>query len=137
MLPEGFNLIQPSNRDPDGYYSILPRMTTVFLFNIPFLCYQEISWALVNQNAQDFSMRLWISTNPLDGLVDFKDDSLNPCYMNRAARTIKIWDELVINPDRPYYDKDKRAALSSIPSYYMNIQNLQNQPNAYRLSFSA
>ena len=137
MLPEDYTLIPPPNRDPDGYYSILPRMTTVFPFYIPLLCYNEISWALVNQNAQDFSMRLWISTSPLDGLVDFKNEALNPAYMNRAAMTIKIWDDFVINPDRPYYDPDRRAALPSALTYYLNVQNLQNQPNAYRISFSA
>ena len=135
MLPEGYTLITSNQRQEDGYYSIWGRMTLVFSFTIPILGFTEISWALINQTSQDLSIRAWISSTPLDNLIKFNDESLNPAYPNRASRTIRIWDEFLIPPDLPYYEPDKRYALSSANTYYVNILNLQNIPNAFRLSF--
>jgi hypothetical protein len=147
MLPEGFITISIDQRDPLGYYSIGPRATIVYPFNIPLLGYNAITMTMVNSNAQDFSLRVWFSTSPLDGVIDFNDNSLNPYYLTRRAREMVIWDELVIPPPTPIVPVPfgtpqpcnphyKMLSLPSSPTYYINIENMQNLMNAYRLTFT-
>lgn len=46
----------------------------------------------------------------------------------RTMREIEIWDELVADDDK--------LKLSASKDFYVNVKNLQNRDNTYKLTFS-
>lgn len=128
MGPE-ITLISLDQRDSYGQYRILPGHTNVFEFSIPMLGSLEIRIAHIFPNSQDFSIDLWISERPLDGLV--LEQGFGHHAANRRADKFEIFDILL-----KANDEDRRLFLDSSKTYYMNVKNLQNKANAYELDFS-
>jgi hypothetical protein len=121
----------PLSRTTDGYYSIPGALTHVFAFSIAALTSTTISIVQTLEYVQDFSLKVWFSTQPLDGILFQQFDNLNPLYpLKHAARLITLWDQ-----NLPSLSGVALAfALDPTLVYYINIQNAQGSTNAYRLS---
>jgi hypothetical protein len=121
----------PLSRTTDGYYSIPGALTHVFAFSIAALTSTTISIVQTLEYVQDFSLKVWFSTQPLDGILFQQFDNLNPLYpLKHAARLITLWDQ-----NLPSLSGVALAfALDPTLMYYINIQNAQGSTNAYRLS---
>jgi hypothetical protein len=115
-------------RDPYGQYAILPGHTHVFELRVPMFGSVELTVAHILPNSQDFSIDVWISEEPLDGLV------LNPGFGHHRAK--RRADKFMIHDSFLKVDReDDRLFLDSHKTYYVNVKNLQNRKNAYQLDF--
>ncbi len=130
MLPEGTFIIEIEDRDPDEYYMIYPGQTIIFPFKIPMFSSQTIQHLHVLENSQDWSLACWFSEKPLDRMLFERIDNWNEHKLQRIIREFEIWDELVAEPPHT------KVALNSHQTYYVNIRNLQNKANTFKLSFS-
>lgn len=131
MLPEGTQIIPIADRDPDHYYMIMPGQTLVFPFKIPMLGSHTIEHVHVLDEAQDWTISCWFSEKPLDNVLFERVDHWNEHKLGRVTRKFELWDELVLSED------DTRIGLSAFPVYYVNIRNLQNRINTFKLVFSS
>lgn len=125
---DNVTIYQPEQRDSFGQYQILPGHVHVFAFAPPMLGGIKLTIAHIMPNSQDFSIDLWISERPLDGLV--LREGFGHLKANRRADVYEIYD-LFMRHD----DEDERLFLESHRSYYLNAKNLQNRINAYELTF--
>lgn len=116
----------PNQRDTFGQYEILPGHVHVFSFSIPLLGSIDIEAAHILPNSQDFSIDLWISSDPLDGLLLGQD--IGHFALIRRQTQFQIYDEFLKTGD-----EDQRLFLSSGRTFFINIKNLQNRKNAYEL----
>jgi hypothetical protein len=88
----------------------------------------KVSCAHILPNTQDFSLVMWISEKPLDGIVlEHGFGRLRPI---RRTTECDIYDAFLRQND-----EDERNFLNSSPTYYLNVKNLQNSKNAYQLTF--
>lgn len=118
-------IIPPEERDPYGQYSIQNGYTHVLPFTIPLLGRVEFILAHILPNSQDFSLDMWITTKPLDGLVlQVGFGHFKP--LRRADKYV-IYDQF-LKTDKD----DPRLFLESGKTYYMNVKDLQNRKNAYQ-----
>jgi hypothetical protein len=120
----------PLSRTKDGYYAIPGALTHVFSFSIAALTSTTISVVQTSEHVQDFSLKVWFSSQPLDNVLFQQFDNLNPLYpLKHAARLITLWDQNL--PDLT--GVALALALNPLSVYYINIQNAQGSANAYRL----
>jgi len=115
-------------RDSFGQYSIGPGATHIFEFKVPFLSGLVVTSAHILPNSQDFSLDMWISQQPLDGLL--LREGFGHFKLIRRSVQHTIYDELLKSGDT-----DVREFLASNTSCYLNVKNLQNRQNAYQLTF--
>lgn len=119
--------IQPEERDAWGQYPILPGHTHIFPFNIPLLGGVKISCAHILPNTQDFSLLMWLTEKPLDGIV--LEQGFGRLRPIRRTTECDIYDAFLKQDDA-----DLRNFLNSASPYYLNVKNLQNSRNAYQLT---
>ena len=106
-MPPGTTILSPEDRDYDGYYHILPGHTHIFKFIVPSFGLNKIGVAHVMSGTQDWSLDCWIP---------------------RVMKEFEIWDEKVA--------PEGTLTLPSNRIFYINVKNLQNRDNTYKLVFS-
>lgn len=116
----------PEDRDSFGQYEIPPNNIHIFSFAVPMFGSVTLQTSHILPNSQDFSIDLWISSEPLDGLV--LRSGLGHYALIRRQREIIIYDELLKSND-----EDSRFFLPSETTFFINMKNLQNRKNAYEL----
>jgi hypothetical protein len=124
-------IFEPEARDEGGFYFLPAGMTHVFPFRVPFLSSIKVEIAHLLPNSQDWSIDVWFSTKPLDGLLFARDASLSHFNPTRRLTGVEIYDEL-LRASR----EDDRAFQPSSADLYINVKNLQNKQNTYRLVFT-
>jgi hypothetical protein len=120
--------ILPAERDNYGQYAIAAGQTTIFPFAIPMFGSLQLTIAHLLPSSQDFSIDIWISDAPLDGLL--LRDGFGHIKANRRAEHYTIYDAFLKRGD-----DDDRLFLPSGKSYYLNVKNLQNRHNTFQLDF--
>ena len=127
-MPPGTTILSPEDRDYDGYYHILPGHTHIFKFIVPSFGLNKIGVAHVMSGTQDWSLDCWISSSPLDGVQFSKNADMNHFGIPRVMKEFEIWDEKVA--------PEGTLTLPSNRIFYINVKNLQNRDNTYKLVFS-
>ena len=120
------NTIEPDQRDSFGQYMIQPNTVTIFPFSIPLLQGLKLSAVHIYPNSQDFSIDMWITSQPLDGLQLFH--GFNHFKPSRRTTEFLIFDSFL---KKDQYDH--RLFLPSGQTFYLNVKNLQNRINAFQL----
>jgi hypothetical protein len=129
MLPDGVSLFQNDERDEDGYYQLLPDHRHVFEFTVPAGGLAGIQMIHHLTTAQDSTLVVWFSTDPLDGVLFRGQCDLENFRMSRAQRTIVFYDAWT-------NELEDVLTLPSERTYYLNVANLQNRINGYKLTIS-
>lgn len=130
MRPD-VTIFTPEQRDEGGYYILPAGVTHVFPFRIPFLGSLKVEVAHLLPNSQDWSVDVWFSERPLDGLLFRTDASLVHFNPTRRLTGPLVYDELLRTGN-----DDIRTFLPSSADFYVNVKNLQNKQNTYMLRFS-
>ena len=128
-LPNGVFLIDENNYDPDGLYRMGPGHTFIFKFRVKPFDKTQIHLSHKMDNSQDMTVDVWFSKKPLEPALFVNDPSLNHFKLIRRRRTIEIWDELI------FVGEPDKILLPGNVDYYLNIKNLQNSDNGFRLTF--
>ena len=123
-----YTLYTPDQRDSFGQYSISAGATHVFPFNVPMLGCLKISTAHIFPNSQDFSIDMWVTSQPLDGIAMYY--GINHTKASRRTTEYLVYDQLLMTDET-----DERLFLASNQTFYVNVKNLQNRINAYELTF--
>ena len=125
-LPEGVILFKEEDRDYDGLYVILAGMTHVHECQIPLLGSLKITVKHIGEGEQDFSIRMWIGSEPLnDVLLKYQ---LGEPALNKIENEYVIYDALNA-PEGAW-------KLPSNKPIYLNLLNRQNSTNGYMLVFT-
>jgi hypothetical protein len=119
-------LFQPEDRDNWGQYQILSGQTHVFAFTVPINGTVNIGVSHILPNSQDYSLDVWISEEPLDGLV-----LQNGFGHYKPTRRLR---EFLINDMFTEMRGDDKMFLIPARTYYVNVKNLQNRVNGYELN---
>lgn len=123
---------EPVDRDQDGLYRIESGNVHIFPFQIPFMGEQVITMEQMMPGSQDWSINVWFTYQPYDGTIFRNIDNWDDFRMSPVSTTFSVWDEGV----EPSLIQDGSQTLAPGVTYYLNIRNLQNQTNGYRLLFS-
>lgn len=144
-LPEYFQkltIYQEDNRQQDGFYAMYPACENSHMFTIPSGGFIKINIVNTEPNTQDMSMRGWFSETPMGQMLFTLDDarlipfnvpkmySFDNINIPTPGLLVYIYDS-----NNPEYN-DKVHRLDATKNYYINIQNIQNKRNSYRLLFS-
>lgn len=127
-LPQNVTYIPYSDFSSDGYYSLLPGETKIFPWEVKPSEQTIITMVQSDSNTQDHSLQAWLSTRPLDDVMFWNISYMNYIDVKRTDTTVAIYDSSL-----------KKPLVLSAPaktSYYLNIKNMSNEPNGFRLIFS-
>lgn len=106
--------------DEDGYYEITPETILCFPFMIEENTELKVLLTHTALYSQDNSLRCWFSSTP-NGQMLFKNDDVDVFPMRRNTSCFIFGDNhLIINPNK---------------TYYVNVQNLQNSNNIFKINF--
>lgn len=128
-LPMGTYLIEGEYIDPDGLYQIGPGNTFIFKFRVEPFGKTTINLSHKLNNTQDMTLNAWFSKKPLVEPLFSGNPALNNFKLVRRRQTFEFWDELV------YAGDDTKILLDAGRDYYINIKNLQNSNNGFKLTF--
>ena len=119
-------LFKPADRDNWGQYQILSGQTHVFEFQVPINGSVTVGVAHILPNSQDYSLDVWVSEEPLDGLV--LQQGFGHYKPIRRVREFQIYDMFT------EMRGDDKMFLIPARTYYVNVKNLQNRMNGYELN---
>lgn len=126
MLPEDTSIITEEQRDWDDDYHIGSGRTYCFEFFAIDGETMDISFIHTKLQAQDLSLRCWISDTPIGATLFPKNDSMDYFPVNRESRTISLGTP---STDEPF-------KIPDIQIMYFMVKNMQNSDNLFRLAFN-
>ena len=127
QLPENTFIIY--DKHPDGYYQMSQGSTLIFEFKIPPGGEVKIDILMTKPDTQDLSIRGYFSQFPSGQSINLTDPNLRWFSFPRIQRTIVLKDVLFVKPGfNPNY-------AYPAGTYYINVQNLVNMYNSFRLQF--
>lgn len=130
VLPQNVTYVPYSDFSSDGYYSLLPGETKIFPWEVEPGGHTDITLVHTNLNTQDHSVQAWLSHEPLDYVMFPHVNYMNWLDVQRTGTIIEIYDSSSVAA------KGKMFKARTETAYYLNVKNMTNEPNNFRVLFS-
>ena len=130
VLPENVSYIDYSDFSSDGYYSLQPGETKIFPWEVEPSGHTDITLVQTDLNTQDHTVQAWLSHEPLDYVMYPNVGYMNWMDIQRTGTIVSIYDSSDLSSKNQIF----RARTKT--SYYLNVKNMANEPNSFRVIFS-
>lgn len=125
MLPEGVSIVKIDERDWDDLYVIGSGRTYCFQFIIPWGQRMRLGGVHTKPTAQDLSLRCWLSLNPYGAQYFPDQDNMDVFPLTRALQLREVGAT----------DSGAEFVMPADTIVYLNVQNIQNSENIFKLIF--
>lgn len=121
-------LLDYSEFSSDGYYDLKPGETLVFPWQVKPESYTETTITQTNLSAQDHTVQAWLSRKPVDDVMFYPMvNYMTNLVASRNGTVIDVYDT---------NDKNHLLKAQSGKQYFLNVKNLANEHNSFKLTFS-
>lgn len=127
-LPQNVTFVPYSDFSSDGYYDLAPGETKIFPWEVQPNGHTDITLIHNCLNSQDHTVQAWLSTEPLDYVMFSNISFMNWIDVSRTGTTASIYDVST----RP----TTLLKAETETAYYLNVKNMSNEPNTFRVIFS-
>lgn len=130
VLPQNVTYVDYSDFTSDGYYSLAPGETKIFPWEVEPGGRTDITLVQTELNSQDHTVQAWLSHEPLDYVMYPHVSYMNYMDVQRSGTVVSIYDKSSSVSQGQTFKAEPATA------YYLNVKNMCNEENGFRVLFS-